>query len=143
MKKFLIPFFSLLSAMAMPVAQADVAVIAHIKSNFSSLTAKQVQDIFMGRTRIFPNGKFALPIDQSSPLRAEFYEELTGRPVEQINAYWARIMFTGQASPPQRLPDDEAVLQTVRENEGAIGYIDKTRVDGTIRVLLLVQPWKP
>jgi len=93
----------------------------------------------MGRVHVFPNGKFALSIDQSSPLRAEFYEKLTGRPVEQINAYWARIMFTGQASPPQQLPDDKAVLQTVRENEGAIGYIDKTRVDKTVRVLLLLK----
>lgn len=90
----------------------------------------------MGRVRTFPNGKFALPMDQSSFLRAEFYEKLTGRPVEQINAYWARIMFTGQASPPQQLPSDDAVIQTVRENEGAIGYINKTSADKTVRVLL-------
>ncbi|OAI23177.1 hypothetical protein A1355_21980 [Methylomonas koyamae] len=122
----------------MPLAQAELAVIAHINNNIDSLTAQQVQDIFMGRVRTFPNGKFALPMDQSSSLRAEFYEKLTGRPVEQINAYWARIMFTGQASPPQQLPDDKAVMQTVRENEGAIGYIDKTRVDKTVRVLLLL-----
>lgn len=122
----------------MPLAQAELAVIAHIKNNSDSLTAKQVQDIFMGRTRVFPNGKFVLPIDQSSPLRTEFYEKLTTRPVEQINAYWARIMFTGQASPPQQLPDNEAVLQTVRENEGAIGYIDKKHVDDTVHVLLIL-----
>ena len=122
----------------MPSAQAELAVIAHIKNKIDSLTAQQVQDIFLGRVRTFPNGKFALSIDQSSSLRAEFYEKLTGRPVEQINAYWARIMFTGQASPPQQLPDDDAVLQTVRENEGAIGYIDKTSVNKTVRVLLLL-----
>lgn len=124
--------------MFMSSAQAELAVIVHIKNNIDNLTAKQVQDIFLGRTRLFPSGKFALPIDQSSLLRAEFYEKLTGRPVEQINAYWARIMFTGQASPPQQLPDDEAVLQTVRDNEGSIGYIDKTRVDKTVHVLLLL-----
>jgi ABC-type phosphate transport system substrate-binding protein len=119
-----------------PSAQAELVIIANIKNNIDTLTEKQVQDIFLGHTRLFPNGKFALPIDQSSPLRAEFYEILTGRPVEQVNAYWARIIFTGQASPPQQLPDDKAVLQTVRENEGAIGYIDKTRVDNTVRILL-------
>lgn len=119
-----------------PSAKAELVVIAHLKNNIDSLSAKQVQDIFLGRTHIFPNGRFALPIDQSSSLRAEFYQKLTARPVEQINAYWARILFTGQASPPQQLPDDEAVLQTVRDNEGAIGYIDKTRVNNTIRVLL-------
>lgn len=132
MKTFLI---ALLFACG-PALRAEILVIGHVKNGIENLTAKQVQDIYLGRGRILPNGKFALPIDQPSPLRAEFYEKLTGRPVEQINAYWARIMFTGQASPPQQLPGDEAVMQTVRENEGAIGYIDKASIDQTVRILL-------
>lgn len=131
MKNFLIYLFLLMS----PV-QADVAVIAHPKNDLKTLSRQQVEDIFLGRTRIFPNGKFALPIDQSSPLRAHFYQLLTKRPIEQINAYWARIIFTGQASPPLQVPDDEAVLQTIRENEGAIGYIQTLSVDQSVRVIL-------
>lgn len=136
MKTFLITLLLLASISAV---RAELLVIGHVKNNIESLTAKQVQDIYMGRIRVLPNGKFALPIDQPSPLRAEFYEKLTGRPVEQINAYWARIMFTGQASPPQQLPSDEVVMQTVRENEGAIGYINKSTVDNTVRVLLQLE----
>lgn len=135
MNRKLLPAFTLLLA---SVATADVAVIGHARNPLDALTGKQVQDIFLGRTRSFPNERFALPIDQSSPLRAEFYQRLTGRSVEQINAYWARILFTGQASPPLRVPDDPAVLQTIRENEGAIGYIDAAHVDGTVRVLLIL-----
>jgi ABC-type phosphate transport system substrate-binding protein len=131
MRKYLVPL--LLVALSV---QAEVAVIANAKSNVTTLSAKQIQDIFLGRTRSFPNEKFALPIDQSSPLRAEFYQRLTGRPIEQINAYWARILFTGQASPPLQLPDDAAVLKMVRENEGAIGYINKSHVEASVRVLL-------
>jgi ABC-type phosphate transport system substrate-binding protein len=119
-------------------AAADVAVIANVRNPLDGLTGKQVQDIFLGRTRSFPNDRFALPIDQSSPLRSEFYQRLTGRSLEQINAYWARILFTGQASPPLRVPDDAAVLRTIRENEGAIGYIDKSQADGSVRVLLIL-----
>jgi ABC-type phosphate transport system substrate-binding protein len=118
--------------------QADVAVIANLKNNVESLTRDQVQDIFLGRTHIFPNEKFALPIDQTSPLRAEFYRLLTGRGIEQINAYWARLIFTAQISPPLRLPDDNAVMLTVKENEGAIGYIEKAHADNTVRVLLIL-----
>jgi len=133
MKSFLAPLLLLAAS-----AQADLAVIAHPKNNIDRMTPQQVQDIFLGRTRTFPNGRFALPIDQYSPSRAAFYQRLTGRPVEQINAYWARIVFTGQASPPLRLPDDAAVVQTVRENEGAISYIDTIHLDKTVRVLLLL-----
>jgi ABC-type phosphate transport system substrate-binding protein len=121
-------------------AQADVAVIVHAKNTVAPLSPREVQDIFLGRARTFPDGRYALAIDQTSPLRAEFYQTLTGRPVEQINAYWARLLFTGQASPPLRLPDDESVLKTVRENEGAIGYVDASRVDKTVRQLLLLKP---
>ena len=134
-----IQLIALLLYIFMPSAQAEeLAVIAHVKNNIDSLSKKQVQDIFLGRTHVYPSGRFALPIDQSSQLRAEFYLKLTARPLEQINAYWARILFTGLASPPQQLPDDEAVLQAVRENEGAIGYIGKTHVDHSVRVLLLL-----
>lgn len=129
-------FISLLLVLFIPSAQAELAVIVHINNPVGSFDAKQVQGIFLGRARLFPSGKFALPLDQTSPVRAEFYQKLTGKPIEQINAYWARLLFTGQASPPQQLPDDEAILQTVRDNESAIGYIDTTRVDKSVRVLL-------
>lgn len=115
---------------------ADISVIGNLRNNLESLSVRQVQDIFLGRTRTFPNGKFALPIDQNSPLRGEFYRSLTGRGIEQINAYWARLMFTAQASPPQLLPDDAAILLTVGQNEGAIGFVDSAHADKTVRVLL-------
>jgi hypothetical protein len=92
----------------------------------------------MGRIRSFSYGSIALPLDKST-LRARFYELLTGRGIEQVNAYWARIMFSGQASPPTIVPDDEAVLKTVRMNEGAIDYIDASRVDDSVRVVLLIR----
>lgn len=121
-------------------AQADVAVIAHAKNPIPTLAPKDVQDVFLGRTRTFSDGHFALPVDQPSPLRDEFYQLLTGRSIEQIDAYWARLVFTGQTSPPRQLPNDDAVLKAVRENESAIGYVDPKRVDKTVRLLLLLKP---
>jgi ABC-type phosphate transport system substrate-binding protein len=119
-------------------SQAEVAVIVHPKNVLDALSPQQVQDIFLGRARTFPNGRYALPIDQSSALRADFYQRLTHRPIEQINAYWARIVFTGQSSPPLQVPDDAAVLKTVRENEGAIGYVDRAHVDSFVRAVLIL-----
>jgi len=135
MRRFLTSLLLLAST-----AHADVAVIVHAKNPITTLAPHEVQDIFLGRTRTFPDGRYAVPLDQSSPLRAEFYQTLTARPLEQINAYWARLMFTGQAMPPARLPDDAAVLKSVRENETAIGYIDAAHLDNTVRQLLLLKP---
>lgn len=116
--------------------QADeLVVISNSKNPVKELQASQIQDIYMGRKRAFPDGKMALPIDQAVS-RPIFYEKLTNRPIEQINAYWARIMFSGQASPPMILPDDQSVIKAVTENEGAIGYVNKASLNKRVHVLL-------
>ncbi len=119
--------------------RAELAVIGNLNSPVTSLSKQEVQDIFMGRTRSLPNGNFALPLDFQE-LRADFYTKLTARPIEQINAYWARIMFSGQGSPPMTLPDEQAVLKTVSENKGALAYVDSKRVNPKlVRVLLILE----
>ena len=118
-------------------AQAEIVVIGNLKNNLQSLNSIQVEDIFMGRTRSLPNGRIALPIDQSA-LRSEFYQKLVSRPIEQINAYWARIIFTGQVSPPTLLDDDNAVITIGNENKDAIGYIDRKNLDHHVRILLIL-----
>lgn len=118
----LILFFSPISLWA------DIVVIGNVNNDLDSMTQKQVVDVFMGRTRLLPNGSFALPVDEPIA-RGVFYKALTKRPIEQIDAYWARIMFSGQATPPMKLPNSEAVIKVVMENRGAIGYVDSEMVN--------------
>ena len=118
---------------------AEIVVIGNIQNSQQQLTALQVQDIYMGRTRTFPDGKLAYPFDQAD-LRGEFYIKLTQRPVAQINAYWARLMFSGRTSPPTKLPDDQSIIEIVKKHEDAIGYINKENVDEqTMRILLILE----
>ncbi len=118
--------------------QAEIAVIGNLESTVKSLTKQEVQAIFMGRSRVLENGNFVLPLDFSE-LRSEFYYKLTNRPIEQINAYWARIMFSGQASPPLSLTDELSIIHTVTENKSTISYLDLKHVDHRqVRVLLIL-----
>jgi ABC-type phosphate transport system substrate-binding protein len=112
---------------------AELVVVGH-KNNPATLDITLVEDIFMGRTRYLDDGQTVTPVDQSA-LRADFYLKVTGKPLEQIDAYWARIMFTGQNSPPNLLADDNAVLKTISENPNAIGYIDKKNVNHSVRII--------
>lgn len=108
--------------------QAEIVVIGNLKGP-ELLSSTQVQDIFMGRTHSLSNGEIVIPIEQSS-LRTEFYQKLTSKPIEQIDAYWARITFTGQAPKLEILPDDNKMLTKIsRGDENAIGYIDKNSID--------------
>ena len=116
---------------------AEIVVIVNRDNEISKLEKNQVIDLYMGRYIIFPNGIPALPVDQpvNSKIREEFYEKLTGKSVAQINAYWARLIFSGRASPPRIMPDAKATIRVVRENRDAIAYIEKKYVDDTVKVV--------
>jgi ABC-type phosphate transport system substrate-binding protein len=122
-------------------AHADIFVVVNAANPMRSMTSKQALDIYMGRTRNFPDGDFALPFDQarSAPEREAFYRLLTGMDLAQVNSYWARLMFTGQTMPPQPLPNEAAVIEIVRRNPGAIGYLGKPPVDKGLAVVLVLK----
>ena len=134
MKKSILFLFLLAFA---PHVFSEIMVIGNLNNNLNELTKKQVQAIFMGRTRKLTNGVRAIPLDVSN-LRDEFYAKLTHRPIEQINAYWARLTFGGQSSPPTLKPDQQSVINTVIEGIGVIAYIDSEQIDETQVKLLFV-----
>lgn len=134
----------LLALLAVP-ARADFFLVVHASNPQRSLTQKQAVDLFMGRTRVFSNGDFALIFDlpRDHPRRAAFYEALTGMSVAQVNSYWSRLMFSGQSVPPQALPDEAAVANLLRRNPSALGWLSKEPSEPGLRtVLVLKEPGK-
>lgn len=123
MNKIFTAIFLILFATNTP---AQIIVIGNL-TGIESLSATQVEDIFMGRMRSLSNGRMAVPVDDTD-LRAEFYQKLVFRPIEQIDAYWARISFSGLATAPLQLSDDEDVITKITENKDAVGYVDEKNV---------------
>lgn len=118
-------------------SRADIVVIGNLSNKVNSLTKKQVQAIFMGRTRSISGGKRILPVD-SVGLRTVFYEKLTNRSIKQIDAYWARLTFSGQSSPPSVLSNQQNIIDAVQQKEGKIAYISREQLDETKVKLLYV-----
>lgn len=109
-------------------ASAEIFVIVNKSNTIQTMTKTEVTGIFMGRYQSFKNGVFALPLDQQSDgqNRASFYTALTGHNISFINAYWTRLLFTGRATPPKGLTDNTSVIELVKTNPNAIGYIDSS-----------------
>ena len=118
-------------------SKAEIVVIGNLNNTLNSLTKKQVQAIFMGRTRSISGGKRILPVD-STGLRTAFYEKLTNRSIKQIDAYWARLTFSGQSSPPPVLSNQQNIIDVVQKKEGKIAYISREQLDETKVKLLYV-----
>jgi ABC-type phosphate transport system substrate-binding protein len=128
-----LPILLLISAQAW----ADIVVVVHPQSELKNLTKQQVIDIYMGRLQISADGGKIVPYDQpqDSEIRAAFYQNLTGKPVASVNAYWARLLFTGRASPPRQPSDSMSIVDIVAESLYAIGYIDEKDLDGRVSIV--------
>jgi len=116
---------------------AGVVAVVSAQSAVTTLSREQIANIFLGKTSVSPSGEALVPIDQAegSPLRDEFYARYAGKSAAQIKAYWSKIIFTGRGYPPAAVPDSAAVKQKIIENPHAIGYIDQSLVDDSVRVL--------
>lgn len=119
---------------------AEIVVVVNAENPVISLSRREVVDLFMGRTQHFPDGSLVLRLDlpPDSKTRSVFYRDLVNKSVAEVNAYWAKLLFTGRASPPQVIEDGANILRTVQANKNAIGYLDSSDVDGSVKVVARV-----
>ena len=48
------------------------------------------------------------------------------------------MLFTGRGKPPKYVADGAAVRKLVAEDPALVGYIEKTELDSTVRLVLAV-----
>ena len=119
-----------------PVASASgLVVIAHPESGLEQLSRTQVIQYYTGRIKSMPMGEAVATIDVE-PERAHFYQTLLGRDVAEMDAYWARLRFSGQTQPPMLVLNDEAAINRVARQRNAIAYVNENKVDKRVRVVL-------
>jgi ABC-type phosphate transport system substrate-binding protein len=131
-------FFGLALSLAVGSARADVVAVVSSTSAVTTLSKAQVTDIFLGKVSRFPNGTQAIPIDQAdgSPARDEFYATYAGKSPAQVKSHWAKIIFTGRGQPPKAVSNSVEVRKLIAANPQTISYIERSEVDGSVKVLV-------
>ncbi|MDE0855501.1 MAG: hypothetical protein OSA97_13870 [Nevskia sp.] len=124
--------------MANAAAARDLVVIVNPDSGVDHLNRDEAINIFMGRYRKLPSGLVAFPIDigSQSPQRKAFYNLLVNKEPAEVDAYWARLVFSGQTSPPLQVPDESTAVQLVAGNRSAIAYVERDHAGKNVKVVL-------
>jgi ABC-type phosphate transport system substrate-binding protein len=114
---------------------ADVAVIVH-PSNNNALDSATISRIFLGKEKSFADGNQVVPINQEegSAVTEEFNADVLNKSSSQLKAYWSKLVFTGKGSPPTDTPSDADVIKLIASNPNMIGYVDASKVDGSVKV---------
>jgi ABC-type phosphate transport system substrate-binding protein len=120
------------------IAMAETVVIVGAKSGIGALEKQQVSDLFLGKASAFPDGKQAVPLDQAegAAARDEFHSKVTGKSGAQLKSFWSKQVFSGKGTPPKEVPGSADVKKLVADNPNMIGYVDKSVVDGSVKVVL-------
>ncbi len=117
--------------------QTSYVVIVHPDNPAKSVSKKKVSRLLLKELSKWDGGLSAHPIDldSQSDIRRDFSRNVHGRSVSSIKNYWQRQIFSGRKVPPPEVANDNAVINHVKSNPGAIGYVSTgARLDG-VKVL--------
>ena len=142
MKRIALLILLSVSSVHAALASDVIVVIVNPQSGVDKLTKDEVIDIFLGRYRKLPSGKVALPIDvsEASPERARFYQLLVKKSQSEMSSYWARLVFSGQTSPPFQVSDTKTALELVQSSPNAIAYVARDSVTASVKVVFELEP---
>ena len=98
----------------------NVLVVANTDDPDLSLTRLEVRKLFMGGLSDASLNAIALPPDSLTRIR--FNTEVIGLTESRIQAYWAQMRFSGRKRPPPEFQNEQAALEYVLANKGAVGY---------------------
>ncbi len=121
-------------------AHADLAIIVHPDYQGGELTKEMVKELFLDEEQDFPSGHKAIPANHASgsPDRKAFFEYVLEMSETRHKRYWARKVSIGKKGAPKELISNKEVLTWIKSTPLGITYIDKTKADDSVKVLLTV-----
>jgi ABC-type phosphate transport system substrate-binding protein len=122
----------LLSGPRDALAASDFKVIVHASNPSGSLTAPQLDRLFLKKDTRWESGDAVEPVDQSarSSARAAFSTQVHRKDVGAVKSYWQQQVFSGRGTPPPEMSSDAEVVAFVRSHAGAIGYVSSAAAIG-------------
>lgn len=123
MKRRLI-VLTLLMAMTPALCWAgDVVVIVNPSVPESTLSAKEIKDIYLGKKTSWGNGSKINFVVLNGDTHDTFLSTFVKKTAAQFNTFWKKQVFTGKGSPPQAFDSNQAMIDFVSRTPGAIGYV--------------------
>lgn len=119
------------------VSYADGLVIVSLSNPMERLSPQEIQRIYLKKQMQFKDGTIAQPInrEETSEIGKQFYEKVIGKTNLEARAYWMRLLFTRGIKPPIIVNSDKEVLEIVKNNKSAIGFVSEGVDLDSVRVV--------
>ncbi len=135
---------ALLLATAAALAQTETpepgfVVVVNAANPIESLSVRGAADLFLRRTKTWPDNSVVHPVDQvaTSSARRAFSLAVFGKEADAIVSFWFQQIYSGRGVSPPQLKDDAAVIAFVAANPGAVGYVATTTLPAEVKAVPL------
>lgn len=138
--KIKIPFIIIIMFFSALNIYSQVAVIANKSVPDNSVTSAQLAEIFMLNKKTWGDGSkivvFDLKVKEGTT--EKFYESL-GKLHTDFKKMWMKLQLTGEGSAPAALASEEEVLSKVASTPGAVGFVNSSKANNTVKVLQTIK----
>lgn len=137
-KKMLQLFVTLMFFLSFPVIADNIVVIIN-KDNNQSVTKEFLTKVYLGKVSTWPDGSHVMAFDQAedNPVHDKFYIEILGKNPSLVKSLWTQNIFTGKRLPPKIANPDIEMKKLVNINKNAIGYINASNIDESVKVIAI------
>ncbi len=136
-KRFLSRLAVLSFVLSTSYASGETAIVVSSQSEIKSYDEQALSNLYLAKAKTMPNAGRTIPLDlnDTNPAKQAFHEAVTKKSLGQLRSYWSRMVFTGEASPPDIMASDQEMAEFVSRNPDTVGYVDISVVNEKLRVL--------
>jgi len=112
-------------------------IIVNQSNSIGSISIKEASDLFLKKKTKWANGSPVLPVDlsASSKVRSDLSQYIHKKNTSAIRSYWQQAAFSGTASAPPEKASDNEVIEYVKKNPGAIGYVSESATTTGVNIV--------
>jgi ABC-type phosphate transport system substrate-binding protein len=118
-------------ALLTPCFAHHIAVVVNQQNKVGKLTSVQLAKIIRSETRTWPDGQpIVIALHEDSPGELSTLEHLL-----KLSSQDCKALIAAHKDSIRLATSDEDVLQTVKSNPGAIGFVEVHSIDGSVNLL--------
>lgn len=111
----------------------EYAVVSN--KNMKDLSLEQIKAIYLKKIKTIDNLEIVpLNLGTRDPLRKKFEKQIINIEFEELKSYW-KNQDNIKKRPPLNMKSTESVKAFVKKVDGAIGYINASEIDETLKIL--------
>lgn len=120
------------------LGQCEFVIIVSPQTHVDKITQKELENIFLAKTRRLPDGTRAHPVELgATDLKTSFYRIVADKSEVELRSYWATMLFTGTGEPPRQFRAIDTLIDYVISHPGAIAYICKEAAKDKVKIVEL------